>query len=438
MDFSWRHTGGRRDRSPPGIRRRPRIPSRPRARAGRPRTASIPATEDPLVPGPLRVLELRSVRGTGGGPEKTILVGASRTDPRRVAVTVCYIRDRRDDVFALDQLARQLGVDYVEITERHSFDRAIWPALKQLVRDRSIDVVHAHEYKTDLLALLLARAEGISPLATAHGWTGHSWREKALYYPADRWLLARFPRVIAVSEQIRGRLLQAGAGSDHVVTVLNGIDADAFRRNPESVAPARASLNLHLSAKVIGSVGRLEPQKRFDVLMEAVALLRRSGTDLRLVLVGDGSRRAELVSLAARLNLTDACTFAGHRTDVSSVLHAFDVFVQSSDYEGTPNAVLEAMAVETPVVATTAGGTEELIEDGVHGLLVRPGDPRTLSDAIARALGDGAASARRAIAARHRIERELSLGHRMERVERVYAELAAIRGVGRRTAQALS
>ena len=387
---------------------------------------------------PLRVLELRSVRGTGGGPEKTVLLGASLTDPRRVAVTVCYIRDRRDDVFALDRLARRLGVDYVEIAERHSFDRAIWPALKQLVRARSIDIVHAHEYKTDLLALLLARAEGIVPLATAHGWTGRSWRERALYYPADRWLLARFPRVIAVSEQIRRRLLQAGAGSDRVVTILNGIDADVFRRNPGSVGPTRASLQLPLSAKVIGSIGRLETQKRFDVLMEAVALLRQSGSDLRLVLVGDGSRRAELAALAARLDLTDACTFLGHRGDISDVLHTFDVFVQSSDYEGTPNAVLEAMAVETPVVATTAGGTEDLIEDGVHGLLVCPGDPQALADAIARALGDGAATARRAIAARHRIERELSFRHRMERVERVYAELAAIRGVGRRTAHALS
>ena len=390
------------------------------------------------MPGPLRVLELRSVRGTGGGPEKTILVGASRSDPSRVRVTVCYIRDRRDDVFALDRLARQLGVDYVEIAERHSFDLAIWPALRQLVRDRNIDIVHAHEYKTDLLALLLARAEGIVPLATAHGWTGHSRRERALYYPADRWLLARFPRVIAVSSEIRQRLVQAGAASDRVVTILNGIDADAFRRNPDSCASARASLNLPVSARVIGSVGRLEPQKRFDVLIEAAALVRLRGTDVRLVIVGDGSRRTELASLAARLNLTDACTFAGHRTDISHVLHAFDVFVQSSDYEGTPNAVLEAMAVETPVVATTAGGTEELIEDGVHGLLVRPGNPRILADAIARALDDPAAATRRATAARRRIERELSFQHRMSRVERVYEELAAVRGVGQRMAPTLS
>ena len=95
---------------------------------------------------PIRVLELRSVRGTGGGPEKTILAGAARSDPGRFAVTVCYIRDRRDEIFALDRVAADLGVDYVEVAERHSFDRGIWKQLRALVRDRHIDIVHAHEY----------------------------------------------------------------------------------------------------------------------------------------------------------------------------------------------------------------------------------------------------------------------------------------------------
>ena len=108
---------------------------------------------------PIRVLELRSVWGTGGGPEKTILLSAARHDRRRFEVTVCYLRDRRDRVFRIGERARSMGVEYAEVVERHSFDPAIWPALRNLVRSRRIDVVHAHEYKTDLLALLLARFE---------------------------------------------------------------------------------------------------------------------------------------------------------------------------------------------------------------------------------------------------------------------------------------
>src|SRR5690349_9916704 len=120
------------------------------------------------APAMTRVLELRSVRGTGGGPEKTILAGASRAD-KRFAVTVCYLRDVRDRVFGIDERARQMPIDYVEIRERHSFDPTIGPALVRLVRDRGVDIVHAHDYKTGALALVLAQVTGIVPLATAHG-----------------------------------------------------------------------------------------------------------------------------------------------------------------------------------------------------------------------------------------------------------------------------
>jgi hypothetical protein len=88
---------------------------------------------------------------------------------------VCYIRDRRDEVYALDRLAADMGVDYVEVHERHSFDRGIWPALRRLLRDRRIDTVHGHDCTTNLLAFLLARADGVVP-GTAHGWTGQTTR----------------------------------------------------------------------------------------------------------------------------------------------------------------------------------------------------------------------------------------------------------------------
>src|SRR6478752_1728556 len=96
--------------------------------------------------GPIRILELRSVRGTGGGPEKTILLGAQMSSPG-YQVTVCYLRDQRDHIFGVDHRAAQAGVDYVEVLEKHSFDPGIWPQLRDLVRDRAIDLVHAHDHK---------------------------------------------------------------------------------------------------------------------------------------------------------------------------------------------------------------------------------------------------------------------------------------------------
>jgi glycosyltransferase involved in cell wall biosynthesis len=373
----------------------------------------------------IRILELRSVRGTGGGPEKTILLGAAQANHDQVDVTVCYIRDRRDRQFRLDERAAALGVDYLEVHERHSFDPSVWPALRRIVRDRQIDIVHAHEYKTDLLALMLSEFERVIPLATVHGWTGHSRRERSLYYPIDRRLLTRYPRLIAVSGEIRQQLVASGARPDRVTVVLNGINAEQFNRQLERNTTARAALGFEPRHTVIGAIGRLEPQKRFDVLIEATAEVHRDRPDVRLVIAGEGSTRAALADLAARRLPPGVCRMLGHCDDVAAVHHGIDVFVQSSDYEGTPNAVLEAMAFQSPIVATDVGGTAEIARHGEHALIVPPRDSAALAQAIRTLLADPVAAHRRAAAARRRVEGELSFSNRMRTVERIYADLVA-------------
>lgn len=372
---------------------------------------------------PVRVLELRSVRGTGGGPEKTILLGAAMADPRRTHVTVCYLRDERDGVFSIHERAASQHVDYVEVPERHSFDPRVWVQLRRLIAERQIDLLHAHDYKTDLLALLLARATGVRALATVHGWTGHSTRERMCYYPADKRVLARYPRLIAVSSQIARELVDHGANPTRVTTILNAIDHRHFRRDPAKVAGARAALGLEPNHVAIGAVGRLEPQKRFDLLLEAFAVLQINRPELRLVIAGDGSLRHALDHERRALGLADSVILTGHVGDVISLHHAFDLFVQSSDYEGTPNAVLEAMAMETPIVATEAGGTAELVLDGVHGRIIPIGKVDRLIWGIQAALADPYRTRHMADRARLRVQGELSFESRCRRVEGIYQEV---------------
>jgi glycosyltransferase involved in cell wall biosynthesis len=176
---------------------------------------------------------------------------------------------------------------------------------------------------------------------------------------------------------------------------------------------------------VIGTVGRLEQQKRFDLLIEAFAALRSKWPRARLVIVGDGSLRRKLERLAARLGVNDVCQFLGHRLDIPDLHDAFDLFVQSSEYEGTPNAVLEAMAMETPLVATDVGGTSELALPDQHALIVPSRDAKGLAAAIANALSDPASARARARVGRARVEHELSFAGRTRRLEQIYERLMA-------------
>jgi glycosyltransferase involved in cell wall biosynthesis len=236
-------------------------------------------------------------------------------------------------------------------------------------------------------------------------------------------LLRAFPRLIAVSDQIRQTLVDAGVHENRIHTILNGIDPHIFHRDRTRENAIRAAMKIDPRVKVIGAIGRLEPQKRFDILLQAFARLRSARPELRLFIVGEGGERANLQNIIDRLGLGNLCQLLGHRTDVVDLHHGFDLFVQSSDYEGTPNAILEAMAMETPVVATRAGGTAELIQDGVHGLLLTPGDSAQLADAMALALSEPIATAQRTAAARQRVELEFSFDQRLRAVEAIYEQL---------------
>jgi glycosyltransferase involved in cell wall biosynthesis len=163
------------------------------------------------------------------------------------------------------------------------------------------------------------------------------------------------------------------------------------------------------------------------VLVEAVAALRRADRPLFLVIAGEGPARAELETIVQRLKLQDRCKLLGLQPDISLVHHALDLFVQSSEAEGTPNVVLEAMAFETPIVATNVGGTGELVRHDVDGLLVWSSAVEALKAAIERVLSSPLETQQRVASARARIESNLSFDTRMRRIEAVYDELTNAR-----------
>ena len=371
----------------------------------------------------IRVLSLCNVDGAGGGAEKIILRTAARASPDRLRITVCCLRGADDKAFDVGVRAAKMGIDYCEVVVRSKFDRSVIPALQRIVRERKIKILHAHGYKPVYCASRLARLEGIIPLSTSHGWTGHHWRERFLYYPADRLIIRTFPMAIAVSSQIRDVLLRWGCRPERIRVILNGIDPSTFHPDPSVASRVRDSLGVAPGDVVLGSVGRLEPQKRFDILLGAMKLLLPRRPELRLFIAGDGSLKCKLLKQIRRLGLGDRCRLLGHRSDIAELYQGFDVMVQSSDYEGTPTVVVEAMALQIPIVATDAGGTTELVDDGIHGLIVPPRNPDALARAIEKTIDNREKTVGRVVAARKRVENELSFDSRMLALERVYRDL---------------
>lgn len=372
---------------------------------------------------PIRVLALRAVDGAGGGADKIILRNAASVAPDTVEMGVCFVHHVDDDEFDLADRAAKLDLPRYEVTHRGPLDREVLPKLQPVIEEFRPDIIHSHDYKASFFATCLARTHQIRRIATAHGWTGHKWRERRLLYPADKLMLRRFPAVIAVSGEIRNTLLRWGAHPDRVAVVLNGVDADRYR--PDETIRRRMRERFGLSAEhlVLGAVGRVEHQKRFDLLVEAFARLRPRHPEFRLIIAGDGSLLESLRADVKHKGLQDCCFVVGHCPDMIDTYQAFDMLVQSSDYEGTPTVVVEAMAMRIPVVATDAGGTRELIEDGRHGLLVPCRRIDQLCDAIETTLIDRPSTERRIRLARARVETVLSFQHRTRILEGIYSEL---------------
>ena len=178
---------------------------------------------------------------------------------------------------------------------------------------------------------------------------------------------------------------------------------------PEQVAAVRQELGLSDELAIV-CVGRLSTEKGHRDLLQAVAQLRRmpDTPPFRLILVGDGPEREHLTSDAARLDIADICSFAGHRNDVRPWYRVASVFALPSQSEGSPNVVLEAMSAGVPVIATAVGGVPEIMEDGVTGLIVPPRQARMMAEGLARLLRDESLRKKLGAAGRDHISRDFT------------------------------
>jgi glycosyltransferase involved in cell wall biosynthesis len=356
------------------------------------------------------------------GPARALLTLAERLDRTRFNPHV---------VTALSfdaAIARQLkirDVPAVALGVSGPFDVRAWWRLAAQLRRWRIDLIHARLQRAGFFARVAAPFAGrpvvlvnVVNMYGDHFASQHGprlagplrWVEKMTQPLVHEWV-ANSAAAAADLETV------VGVPSQNVHIVANAVDPVAFTRPPDVRMRVRTELAIDAEELVIGTVARLVPLKRLELLIDAVARIRRDGPPVRLLVVGDGPSRPMLEEQARRLNA--GVIFAGRRQDVADLLSAMDLFAFTSSSEGQPNVVLEAMAAGLPVVAVDIPGLSELVTHDMTGALV-DGNPDSIAAAMRKILLDPDLAARMGGAARRRVVSAFSSDLMVQSFEQIY------------------
>jgi glycosyltransferase involved in cell wall biosynthesis len=368
------------------------------------------------------VLDARVVTGTGGGPEKTILNSPRFLKDTGYRMLCAYLHSPDDSGFKqLQERAMLCGASLFPVADHGPCDLGIIPKLLKICKRERVQIWHGHDYKSNLLGLLLRPFWSMRLVTTVHGWVTRT-RRTPLYYTIDRQCLPYYDAVLCVSQPLRDQCVAAGVAERRCLVLENGIDTRHCRRTMGQ-SDARQQLGLPTDLFLVGAVGRLSAEKGFDVLIRVVDSLVREGLHIGLVIAGEGDQRPELQALIATLGQESRIQLLGYQSNPSILYQAIDVFALSSLREGLPNVLLEAMAMQLPVVSTRVGGIDRLIRNGENGLLVPSGSPNAMSAAIRHLLKDDGLRLQLGSAARQTVEADYSFSHRIQKLSGVYDDL---------------
>lgn len=376
------------------------------------------------MPRPVNVLDLRDTTEIGG-PGKTILETFKAVDSSRFRLHVGVFQAHREgEETPFVTAARQYGMPVHVLRGITQYDPRLITRTAALARDLDIDIVHAHEVKSDVIACLAEKLCGVALVTTLHGWIGNSPKQRMLI-ALDQRVVRRFDLVIAVSRQIRDQAIAAGVPVERVRLLHNAIVLERYRRSTKR--GLEALVGKPMGGPVIASIGRLSAEKGHVDLVEALGIVARRGHRFSAVLAGDGPERSRIAGRIEALGLADVVHLPGYVARPQEILNETDLMVLPSHTEGLPNAALEALAMDVPVLATDVGGTPEVVVDGETGRLVEPKHPAALAKAIEEFVTDPSAWRKLAAQGRALVERQFDFGARTRALEDMYTALNTAR-----------
>jgi glycosyltransferase involved in cell wall biosynthesis len=378
----------------------------------------------------VRVLHLITRLELGGAQQNTLFCVESHDRERFEVALLAGAGGELDDQALAVSDARVDLVPWLKhpIAPLHDL-AAVWRLAVTLRRSRA-DVVHTHSSKAGILGRIAARLAGVRCVVhTVHGWSFNAEQSRftrALYVALERLAARVTDRLVVVSESDRRKGAAHRIGRPERYRLLrSGIDAGLYRAPTRPRERVREELGFGGGDIVVGTLACLKPQKApldfIETARTALAIDRR----MRFFIAGDGPERAAVEARIAAAGLGDAVKLLGWRRDVPDLLHAMDIFLLTSRFEGLPRAVLQAMAAGVAVVATEVDGTPEVVHDGETGLLVPPACPEIAARRVVELGGDPALRERLSVRARALLGAEFDLERMVRALERDYLELLA-------------
>ena len=373
--------------------------------------------------------EVRVVTGAGGGPEKTILNTPRFLRDYGYETTCVYMHPPDDPGFeTLRRRATQWDAPLVSIPDRGLRDFRVLTRIAGLCRRHQVKIWHGHDYKSNVLGVLLRPFHRMKMVTTVHGWVNQEDR-MPLYNKIDRWCLPRYQRVICVSEDLFDQCTVQGIPPSKLRLIENAIDENQFCASTAK-DEAKRRFKIPPERLLIGAVGRLAEEKGFHLLIPAFARLVAEGHVISLVIAGEGTARSQLLQQIGEHRLTDHVHLLGFQEDTLSLFQAMDIFCLSSLREGLPNVLLEALACEIPTISTDLVGVRQVIAvPGRDGLVVPAGDVESLYDGLKQLVTSPPLRHKLSKAGRQRILERFSFRRRMNQIADMYDELMATSNV---------
>ncbi len=347
------------------------------------------------------ILHLIETSGPGGA-EKMLLSMVDNLASDKFRSSVCLIKSGwlRDELTKRNINTRIIPLD-------RPFDLNWIYAIKKLVQENDVDLIHSHEFAMNFFGTVSAVLSGTPIVTTVHG-KNYYW-EKLRRRLAYRFT-SRYSHMVAVSEDMRDFLCsRVGISKNKISVVHNGIDVTKFEENNDLRKTTRDELGIPTDSVVVGAIGNLYSVKGHTYLLKAIALLASDYPDLVLLIAGRGELMQSLKQEATELGIIDNVQLLGFRNDVHAIMQAIDIFALPSLSEGLPLSALEAMATSKPVVASDVGGVGEVVGDGVTGFLTQPKNPKSIAEKMLILLKDKALAKEFGVAGKHTVDEKFSL-----------------------------